>query len=375
MKYTQETFIKRANEVHNNHYDYSKTKYVDSQTEIVIICPKHGEFLQRPSRHLAGSGCRRCGVERRKQTNLQRYGSESWAASNCAKDLAAQGQGPWSSDARKKAATTCVERFGAKTWAESDIGIATAKANCADEETRKKMSERAKSEITRQHYAETSKAHCGAEHWTQSDNGKQRLHKMFSTDEERHARSERMLSSDTKAKMQKTSIEKYGVPYYWQSDDARKRLKKLLNQKDVQDKIIETKKKRGTINSSKPEREAYEMLVKKFGSSDVECQYRTDDRYPFACDFYIKSLDLFIELNISWLHCGHWFDENDESDLLKLRELQNKVSDVKPMYGREIYIWTYDDLRKRDTAVKNQLNYLVFWDYDLNDFKLWLDSI
>ena len=348
MKYTQETFIEQANKVHNDHYDYSKVKYINSQTPVIIICPKHGEFLQRPLRHLAGSGCRYCGIEHRKQTNLQRYGSESWAASNSAKKLAAQNQGPWASKARKKAAETCIERFGAKTWAESDIGIATAKANCADEETRKKMSERSKSEIARQHYAETSEKHYGSKHWTQSEIGKQRLHELFSTDEERQARSDRMLSSDTKAKIQKTSIEKYGTPYYWQSEEARQRLKKLLNQKEVQDKIIETKKKRGTINTSKPERIAYKMLVEKFGEVDVECQYRTDIRYPFACDFYIKSRDLFIELNISWLHGGHWFDENNESDLIKLQNLQNKADGTKPMYERAIYVWTYDDLRKKD---------------------------
>ena len=28
------------------------------------------------------------------------------------------------------------------------------------------------------------------------------------------------------------------------------------------------------------------------------------DRYPFACDFYISSLDLFIECNYHWTHGG-----------------------------------------------------------------------
>lgn len=375
MVYTQETFIKRANEPHNGQYDYSKTEYVDGRTKILIICPKHGEFMQSPSGHLRGNGCRRCGLERRKQTNLAKYGAVSWAASKDAKALAAKGKGPWSKKSRQKVADTCQERFGAKTWAESDEGRSTLKEMCADEDVRQEMSKRARSQEAREHYAETSMRNHGAGHWTQSDDGKAKLHAMFSTAEERAARSNRMLSPEVKAKIRATSIERYGVPYYWQSEEGKVRLHELLNREEVQQKIIATKKKRGTINSSKPERMAYQMLVERFGEADIESQYKTDSRYPYACDFYVKSLDLFIELNASWLHCGHWFDENSEDDLCRLEVLMDKASTGKPMYRRAIYIWTYDDLKKRKTAVENNLNYLVFWDNDLKDFKEWLEAL
>ncbi len=55
-----EEFIKKAQEIHNNKYDYSKVEYVNSQLKIVIICDKHGEFLQVPSSHLMGTGCYKC---------------------------------------------------------------------------------------------------------------------------------------------------------------------------------------------------------------------------------------------------------------------------------------------------------------------------
>lgn len=61
-KLTTEEFVKRAREVHGDKYDYSKVKYVDIHTEVCIICPKHGEFLQKPSYHLRGNGCSKCGV-------------------------------------------------------------------------------------------------------------------------------------------------------------------------------------------------------------------------------------------------------------------------------------------------------------------------
>lgn len=62
-KLTASEFIKRAREVHSDKYNYSKVEYVNSKKEVCIICPKHGKFLQRPSDHLNGRGCPKCGVE------------------------------------------------------------------------------------------------------------------------------------------------------------------------------------------------------------------------------------------------------------------------------------------------------------------------
>ena len=55
-------FIKKARNVHGNKYDYNKVEYVNTHTKVCIICPKHGEFWQRPSAHHAkGQGCPKCG--------------------------------------------------------------------------------------------------------------------------------------------------------------------------------------------------------------------------------------------------------------------------------------------------------------------------
>ena len=58
---TKEEFIKKAREVHGDKYDYSKVNYVNSTTEVEIICPKHGSFWQTPNSHLSGNGCKECG--------------------------------------------------------------------------------------------------------------------------------------------------------------------------------------------------------------------------------------------------------------------------------------------------------------------------
>ena len=67
-KLTAEEFVKRAREVHGDKYNYSKVEYVNSHTNICIICPKHGEFRQTPKSHLNGSGCPKCALELRKKS-------------------------------------------------------------------------------------------------------------------------------------------------------------------------------------------------------------------------------------------------------------------------------------------------------------------
>ena len=55
-------FIRQANQVHNNLYDYSKSIYRGTDRPIIILCTIHGEFEQLPSHHIKqGSGCPRCG--------------------------------------------------------------------------------------------------------------------------------------------------------------------------------------------------------------------------------------------------------------------------------------------------------------------------
>ena len=64
VQLTTEEFINKAQQVHGNKYDYSKVNYINYFTNVVIICPKHGEFEQLPANHLKGFGCYLCGRER-----------------------------------------------------------------------------------------------------------------------------------------------------------------------------------------------------------------------------------------------------------------------------------------------------------------------
>lgn len=52
--------------IHKNKYDYSLVEYVNNKTKVKIICPEHGEFKVSPSHHLNGTGCSKCSLNYRK---------------------------------------------------------------------------------------------------------------------------------------------------------------------------------------------------------------------------------------------------------------------------------------------------------------------
>lgn len=64
---TTEEFIKKAKKIHGDKYDYSKTIYVRALSPVIITCPEHGDFFQKPNGHLSGQGCPYC-----KQSHIEK---------------------------------------------------------------------------------------------------------------------------------------------------------------------------------------------------------------------------------------------------------------------------------------------------------------
>ena len=64
IKKSNKIFFEKAPKIHNNYYDYSKVEFKGVCEKVIIICPKHGDFLQAPRKHLYGQGCNKCGEER-----------------------------------------------------------------------------------------------------------------------------------------------------------------------------------------------------------------------------------------------------------------------------------------------------------------------
>lgn len=76
LRRSQKDFILAANAVHRMKYTYENTEYVSDAEPVLITCgvPGHGDFLQTPSNHLRGQGCRKCGIKRR--ADACRYSEE-----------------------------------------------------------------------------------------------------------------------------------------------------------------------------------------------------------------------------------------------------------------------------------------------------------
>lgn len=58
--YTNEEFLERCSNLHNNYYDYRLVEYKNYKSKISIICPKHGIFVQNARTHFRGHGCPSC---------------------------------------------------------------------------------------------------------------------------------------------------------------------------------------------------------------------------------------------------------------------------------------------------------------------------
>lgn len=67
-KFTKEQWIEKFKKVHGDRYDYSKIRINEgsgSSFKIIIICNKHGEFLQTPNAHLhMTNNCPYCNISK-----------------------------------------------------------------------------------------------------------------------------------------------------------------------------------------------------------------------------------------------------------------------------------------------------------------------
>ncbi len=64
---TTTEFVMKAWEVHGLKYDYSESVYIGANDLINIECPTHGKFEQVARTHLSGKGCPACGAARRRK--------------------------------------------------------------------------------------------------------------------------------------------------------------------------------------------------------------------------------------------------------------------------------------------------------------------
>jgi G:T-mismatch repair DNA endonuclease (very short patch repair protein) len=60
-----------AKNIHGDIYDYSKTKYISANNNVIITCKTHGDFEQLPRVHLRPTGCFRCNPKKFSKTQIE----------------------------------------------------------------------------------------------------------------------------------------------------------------------------------------------------------------------------------------------------------------------------------------------------------------
>lgn len=73
QSYDTSTYVKKAEEVHGNTYDYSLVDYKRSNMSVDIICKDHGVFSQTANRHLQGHGCPKCGAKSKTKKTTESF--------------------------------------------------------------------------------------------------------------------------------------------------------------------------------------------------------------------------------------------------------------------------------------------------------------
>lgn len=176
------------------------------------------------------------------------------------------------------------------------------------------------------------------------------------------------LDKNTQTKYNNTMLKKYGVKHNWNYGKLRQNCENTMLKKynTIHNwKNSEVRAKNERLHVSKIEIYFKELLDKN--NISYIHQYFDKDRYPFICDFYLINYDIFIEINAFPTHNNHFFNENNINDINFLQYLKIKANS-SDFYKRYIEVWTIQDVEKLKIAQKNNLNYVVLWNYKDIDF-------
>ena len=230
---------------------------------------------------------------------------------------------------QEKTKQTCLEKYGCEYSFQS--------------ENNKK-----KADITReQKYGDKNYGKIG------SSNYKEKIIKKYgyefpqSSEEIKNKISKALSSDKTQLKMQNTVNERYGVPYSSQLPI-------------IQDKIPESYKKHGTFNTSLDEKLLLDIFKNIFNENDILINYKSE-LYPYKCDFYIKSLDLYIEYQGSMYHNLHLFNfDNDKNELYDILK-KCSINKIPNRYNSLIDTWVHRDVNKWEIACINNIKMLFIY--------------
>ena len=162
----------------------------------------------------------------------------------------------------------------------------------------------------------------------------------------------------------KTNKERYDVDWIFELEDET-----------WNEKRYNTHVKNKSFTYSSFEETVAELFDKK--NIEYKRQYKSEV-YPFLCDFYLPMYDLYIELQGHWSHGRDGkkvygpYDPNNK-DHRKLVEKWESRINIWESYVSSINVWTVRDPLKRETAKKNNLNWMEF--FTIDEFMKWYETL
>ena len=305
-----------------------------------------------------------------KQTKLERYGNENFLNIEKAKQTKLERYGNENYNNKEKAKETCLKKYGYEYTFNSPIIKEKIKQTCLKKYGIENGggSKEAQEKIKQTCLKKYGKDNCQKVK-SIKEKTKQTCFKKYGVDNP-------LKSKIIKEKIKQTCLKKYKESHWTKSKYGKHLLSLMMSNEKTQEKRNNTLKLHNNYCKSKYENECYEILKSKY--PDIKRQYRSK-LYPFNCDFYIPSLDLYIEYQGSQFHNKHPFDQNNNDDLVELENLKIKDNNSirtkngkKSQYSNIIYVWTNLDVRKRNLAKQNNLNFIEFWNID--EVKEWLNK-
>ena len=163
-------------------------------------------------------------------------------------------------------------------------------------------------------------------------------------------------------KFKETCLKKYGFDNPTKTESVKQKIKNTCLEKyncingGMSSKAIKTFKQHKSFNSSKAEKQLYDMIKNIY--ENTKYQY-TSESYPYMCDYFIPELNLYIEYQGSMFHNMHLYKNNDE-DNIQLNKFKIKAQ-THLRYKSLIEQWTIRDVKKYNIACNNKLNYLLIY--------------
>lgn len=173
----------------------------------------------------------------------------------------------------------------------------------------------------------------------------------------------------------KTLLKKYGTTKLYTVPEIAKKIKETVIAKtgydsyfkipEVREKSYDSIIKNCTTGTSSMEDKVYGFLL-ELGYEDT-IRHHSSEEFPYPCDFYLPSIDMYIEFQGSQFHHGRAFlnIKEDKEELESLKQKNEKrckeTGDNISQYGAMINTWVNYDVKKRNIALNNKIKYLEIY--------------